>query len=62
MKDSFRNLFIGALVILLLCQFTACGKPTLPDEAIVSDEEIVNDRSTVPENVAEGIENLYEKD
>lgn len=60
MKDRFRNLFISILVILLLCQFTACSKPALPDAAIVSDKEIVNDKPTVPENVPEGMDYLYD--
>ncbi|MEL7657738.1 MAG: hypothetical protein AAGU75_17725, partial [Bacillota bacterium] len=60
MKDCFRNLFIITLVIMLSCQFTACSSPALPDEAAVSDEKIVNDRPTVPENVAEGIDYLYD--
>lgn len=60
MKDCFRNLFIGILVIMLFCQFSACSSPASPDDAFVSDEEILNDRPTVPENVAEGIVYLYD--
>jgi len=60
MKNSFRNVLISALVIMLLYQFIACSRPTLPDKIIVLDEEIVNDSPTVPENVPEGINYLYE--
>ena len=59
MKNSFRNVLISALVIMLLYQFIACSRPTLPDKIIVLDEEIVNDSPTVPENVPEGINYLY---
>jgi len=60
MKGRFRDFFICTLAIMLFCQLSACSTPTLPDEADGSDEEIVNDRPTVPENVAEGIEYLYD--
>jgi len=60
MKNSFRNVLISALVIMFLYQFTACSRPTLPDKIIVLDEEIVNDSPTVPENVPEGINYLYD--
>lgn len=60
MKDRFRNLFIGILVIMLFCQLSACSSPDSPGDDAVSDEEILNDRPTVPEDVAEGIEYLYD--
>ncbi len=66
MKNSLRNILIGALAIMLFAQLTACGGPASPDKGIGSDEEIVddrpaaNDKPTIPENVAEGIENLYD--
>lgn len=60
MKNSFRNVLISALVIMLLYQFIACSRPTLPDKIIVLDEEILNDSPTVPENVPEGINYLYD--
>lgn len=59
MKDHSRNLFICALAIMFLCQLAACSNPALPDEVIVSGEEIVNDRPTVPKNAPEGIDYLY---
>jgi hypothetical protein len=66
MKNILRNILIGALAIMLFAQFTACGSPASPDKGIGSDEKIVddrpaaNDKPTIPENVAEGIENLYD--
>lgn len=53
---------------MLFAQFTACGGPASPGKGIGSDEEIVddrptaNDKPTIPENVAEGIENLRQEE
>jgi len=60
MKKSFRNVLISTLVIMLVYQFTACSRPNLPDKDMVLDEEIANDRPTVPDNVPEGIDHLYD--
>ena len=60
MKNIFRNVLLSGLVVILLCQITACSKPTSPDNDVVLDDEIINDRPTLPENVAEGIDHLYD--
>lgn len=59
MKSRAGKLCIGSMIIMLLCLFTACSSPSLPGD-IAIDEEIVNDKPTIPENVEEGMEYLYD--
>lgn len=72
MKINFKNMFICILLAMLLCLLAAChrnamqSEPVIPSDEIIadaptpSDAEKEQDKPTIPENVAEGIDYLYD--
>ena len=59
MKSRVGEFGIYLMVIMLPVLFASCSSPSLPGD-IAIDEEIVNDKPTIPENVEEGMEYLYD--
>lgn len=60
MKSRVTKYCLYLMVIMLPVLLASCSSPSLPSDDVVLDEEIVSDKPTIPENMAEGIEYLYD--
>lgn len=61
MKSRVQSMFAAVAMMIFVCLFTACGGSAAPTGDLGgSTNGTANDRPTIPKDVAEGIDSLYD--